>query len=78
MVPNLIWAPDFFGSPRNLVPEKFGLQEIWALRNLGPKNVGPCMKMPFNDFNAGTFLGAQISRGPNFLGTKKVMVQMRS
>ena len=30
MVPNLIWAPDFFGpqeiwSPRNLDPKKFGL-----------------------------------------------------
>ena len=36
MVPDVIWAPDFFGpreiwSPRNLVPEKFGPQEIWSM-----------------------------------------------
>ena len=62
MVPNLIWAPDFFG-PR----------EIWAPRNSGPKNVGPCMKMPYIDFHAGTnFLGTHISRGP-----KKSGAQMR-
>ena len=30
MVPELIWAPDFFG-----------LQEIWAPRSLGPKKFGP-------------------------------------
>ena len=36
MVPDLIWAPDFFGSPRNLGPEKFEPQEIWAPRSLGP------------------------------------------
>ena len=30
LVPELIWAPDFFGP-----------QEIWALRNLGPRKFGP-------------------------------------
>ena len=29
MVPDLIWAPDIFGS-----------QEIWSPRNLGPKKFG--------------------------------------
>ena len=59
-----------------MVPKKFGPREIWSPRNLGhrkfdPKNVGPCMKMPYNDFHVGTkFLGAQIFQGPNFLGTK--------
>ena len=67
MVPDLIWAPDC------LVPKKFGPREIWS-----PWILGPCMKMPYNDFHAGPnfkrpkFLGALISRGPNFLGTKKV------
>ena len=60
MVPDLIWAPDFFGP-----------QEIWSLRNLGPTKVGSCMKMLYNDFHARiNFLGAQTSRGPNFLGPK--------
>jgi hypothetical protein len=41
MVPELIWALDFFGSqdiwfPRNLVPKKFGPQEIWSPINLVP------------------------------------------
>ena len=36
MVPDIIWAPDFFGPQeiwfsRNLVPEKFGPQEVWSL-----------------------------------------------
>ena len=71
MVPDLIWATDFFGpqaiwSPSNLVPEKFGPLEIWS-----PRNLGLCMKMPYNDFNAKTkYLGNQISLGPNFLGPK--------
>ena len=30
MVPNLIWAPDFFGP-----------QEVWAPRNMDPKKFGP-------------------------------------
>ena len=39
MVPDLIWAPDFFGPQeiwalRNLGPEKFGPQEIWSLHNI--------------------------------------------
>jgi hypothetical protein len=69
MVPDLIWAPDFFGP-----------QEIWALRNLGPEKVGPCMKIIIWHFHARTkyfsrtnFLWDQISRGPNFSGTKKAM-----
>ena len=50
MVPDLIWAPDLFGP-----------QEIWAPRNLGPKKLGPCIKMPYNDYHAGTkFLWDQI------------------
>ena len=64
MVPNLIWAPDFFGP-----------QEIWPQRNLGPKKFGgPCMKMHMMIFMlrpniSGTkFLGTKIARGPNFLG----------
>ena len=66
MVPDHIWAPDFFGP-----------QEIWALRNLGPEKFGPrqvwALQEKANDFHAGNkFLGAHISRGPNFLGTKKV------
>ena len=53
MVPDLIWAPDFFG-PR----------EIWSSRNWGPKKFGPSMKMRHNDFHAVTkFLGDQISCG---------------
>ena len=65
MVPNLIWAPDFFGhqeiwSPRNLVPEKFG-----------PTNFGPCMNMLYNEFHAGTnFFRAQISWGPKMSGAQ--------
>ena len=52
MVTDLIWAPDFFG-----------LQEIWSLRNFGPKK--------FGHFYEGTkFLGDQVSQGPNFLGPK--------
>ena len=62
MVPDLIWAPDFFG-PR----------EIWSSRNVGPTKFGSGMKMLYNDFHEGTkFLGAQSSQGPNFSGTKKV------
>ena len=77
MVPDLIWAPDFFGpqaiwSPSNLVPEKFGPLEIWS-----PRNLGLCMKMPYNDFNAKTkFLGDQIFRTPNFSETKFLGAQI--
>ena len=60
MVPNLIWAPDFFG-PR----------EIWAPRNLDPEKFSPRMKIIICHFHTGTnILGAQISQGPNFLGPK--------
>ena len=68
MVPDLIWAPDFFG------PKEIWSREIWSPRNLVPKKFGPQeIKMPYNDFHAGSkLLGEQISPGPNFLGTKKV------
>ena len=39
---------------------------------MAPKNVGPCMKMPYNDIMITKFLWTQIYWGPNFLGTKKV------
>ena len=60
MVPNLIWAPDFFNSqkiwaPRSLDPEKFGPHEIWSLHE--------------NHYMA--FLCRdQASWGPNFSGPK--------
>ena len=34
MAPDLIWAPYF--ASKNLVPDKYGLQEIWTPRNLLP------------------------------------------
>jgi hypothetical protein len=50
MVPELIWALDFFGpqeiwSPINLGPKKLGPREVWAPRSLGPEKVDPCMKI---------------------------------
>ena len=61
MVPNLIWAPVFFGP-----------QEVWSLRNLVPKKFEPRMKIITRLFHAGTkFLEGQIPWGPNFLGPKK-------
>ena len=57
MVPDLIWAPDFFGP-----------QEIWS-----PSKFGPSIKKPCDDFRVGTkFIGVHTSWGPNFSGTKKV------
>ena len=45
MVPDLIWAPDFFGP-----------QEIWS-----PSKFGPSIKKPCDDFRVGTkFIGVQI------------------
>ena len=67
MVSDQIWAPEFF------VP-----REIWALSNLGPRNLVPTRKSLYSIFMQGpTFLGPkfledQISRGSNFLGPKKV------
>ena len=62
MVPNLIWAPDFFGP-----------QEVWFLRNIGHEKIGPCTKIITWLFHAGPkLLGAQISPGPKFSGPKKV------
>ena len=64
---DVIWAPYFFVS-----------QENWAQRNMGPKKIGFCKKMPYNDFHAETkflgtkFLWIDISRGLNFLGQKKI------
>ena len=60
MIPNLIWAPDFFGP-----------QELWSLANLVPKKFGLPMKIIIWHFYVGTkSLGAPIFRGSNFLGTK--------
>ena len=72
MVPDLIWAPDFF-VPREICSPRFGPQEIWSPRTLGPTKVGSCMNMLYNDFHAGPkFLGDQKSQGPKLnLGTKK-------
>ena len=80
MVPDHIWAPDFFG-PR----------EIWTQRSLvperGTKKFVSSMKIITWLFHAGPkLLGTKISRGPNFLGPKiqisqapkKLGVQMRS
>ena len=62
MFPDLIWAPDFVG------PQKYGPPEIWSL-----KKFGPYMKIIIWHFYAKTnFLGAHISQGPNFSGTKKM------
>ena len=72
MVPDLIWASDFFGP-----------QEIWFPRNLVPEKFGPCMKKPYNDFHAGTkFLGSifrrdQTSWGKISRGQTKLGAQMR-
>ena len=60
MVPNLIWAPDFFGpqeiwSPRNLVPKKFGPQEIQS---------------PLENHYMAFSCRDQHSWGPNFSRTK--------
>ena len=60
MVPDLIWAPDFFGS-----------LEIWS-----PSKFGPFIKKPCDDFRLGTkfigsiLLGAQIFRGPKKSGAQ--------
>ena len=67
MVPDLIWAPDFFGP-----------QEIWAPKGWSPQNLLPpkyCHIMIFirgPNFVGPKFVGAQISWGPNFSGTKKM------
>ena len=57
MVPDIIWAPDFFG-PR----------EIGAQKNLVPKKFGSCMKTPHNDFHAGANFFTKKVRGPNVCG----------
>ena len=61
---------EYIRAVNEMVPKKFGPREIWAPRNLVPEKLGPLIKMLYNDFYARPkFLG---SRGPNFLGTKKV------
>ena len=56
-----------------MVPEKFGPQEIWSPRIWGPKKFGPCMKMPHNDFHAGTnFFGDHFSYIQRFSITDSV------
>ena len=60
MVPDLIWASDFFGA-----------REIWSLRYLVPEIFGPPMKIIIWHFHAGPkLLGAQISQGPIKSGPK--------
>ena len=57
MIPDLIWAPEFFGPKDIQAPDKFR----------------PRMKIIIWQFYAVTnILGAQISRDPNFLGLQKV------
>ena len=74
MVPDLIWAPDLFGLQEiwalgNLGPGRFGTWEIWS-----PKKFGPLITMPYIDFCAEPkFLRVQNSWGPNKSGD-----QMRS
>ena len=64
MVPDHIWAPDFFGP-----------QEIWALGNLGAGKFGSCMKIIIvaqisgsPNFLRTKFLGNEISWGPKQSG----------
>ena len=58
-------GPWLFWSPRNLVPEKFGPQEIWFMR--GPNILGP------------KFLGDQKSQWPKWLsGTISVTASLKN
>ena len=51
-----------FGYNWNRPRSHLGAMTFWAQKNLDLKNVGPCMKIPYDDFHAETeFLGAQIS-----------------
>ena len=74
MVPDFIWASDFFGP-----------QEIWSPRNLAPEKFGPRMRIiiwPDPAFSCRDqvswgpnlsetkFCGAQISRGPKKSGAQ--------
>ena len=57
MVPDLILALDFFGpqeiwSLRNLGPKKFGLREIWCPKNLVSEKFGLCIKIIIWHFHA--------------------------
>ena len=62
MVPNLIWAPDFFGP-----------QEIWSPKNLGCKKFGPWeIWTPHKNHYMAFSCRGQIYRGP-----KKSGAQMR-
>jgi hypothetical protein len=59
MVPDLIWAPDFFGpqeiwSPSSLVPKKFGTREMWS-------------QEIWSQYENGSII---FMRGSNFLGPK--------
>ena len=72
MVPNLIWAPDFFGpqdiwSPRNLGPEKFGPQECWSLHE-DAKYI--MIFMQGINYSGPKFLRDQISWGPKMSGAQ--------
>ena len=74
MVPNLIWAPDFFGpqeiwAPRTLVPKKYRPRENWSLN----ENHHLAFSCWGTNFWGPKILGAQISWSP-----KKSGDQMRS
>ena len=66
MVPDLIWAPDFFGS-----------QEIWSPDFHGGTKFIQDQVSRGPNFSGIKFLEDQISRGSIFLGTKNVGAQMR-
>ena len=78
MVPDLIWAPDFFGpweiwAPRNLSPKKFGPWEIWAPRSLDTAWKSCVMVfMRATIFLGLIFLGDQISWGPKVRGQNEI------
>jgi hypothetical protein len=78
MVPNRIWAPDFFGpqeiwSPRSMIPEKYGFQEIRAPHENHHMAFSCGVQISWGpNFSGPKFLGANIAWGPNLSGPKKV------
>ena len=61
MVPDLIWASDFFGPQEIWSPKQFGPQEIWYPRNVVTRNLVSVWKW-LNNFHVGIkFPGAQKS-----------------
>ena len=69
-------GPWLFWAPGNLVPEKFGPQEIWPVKlgpqeNWSPRKLVPAWKSLWGIFIHGpNFLGTKFLGGPNFLGPK--------